>query len=130
VEYRGLSLDAKEVLKDTIRACLCIASRGQIYGDDYSYYKVGISKIRSHIIGGKFGGEIAGGYAGRILYLASAMLVGCNSISKIDATTTSSSNLIQAIKFPKAKSFSYLHIVDPVAYVYVVKASELLQGLV
>lgn len=124
MKYRGLSLSPEEVLKDTIKGCLCIASRGQSDEREYAYYKDGISRIRNHILGNRFGGEIAGAYASRVLYLASAMLAGHDRIVSIKDTTAYSS---QKIELPKPKSFSYLRVVDPIAYGYMAEASKLLQ---
>ena len=126
MEYRGLKVPTEEVLKDTIKGGLCIASRGQLYEDDYLYYRDGILRIRNHILGGKFSGEIAGSYASKVLYLASSMLAGSNSIIKIKDPSVYSR---QKIELPKPKSFSYLRIVDPAAYGYIVEAGELLQGM-
>lgn len=123
--YRGLTIPTEEVLKDTVKGSLCIASRGQFGGEDYSYYKDGISRIRNHILGGKFSGEIAGAYASRVLYIASSLLVGSDSATKI---TDPSAYSGQKIELLKPKSFSYLRIVDPIAYGYVVEAGKLLQG--
>ncbi len=125
MEYRGLSLSPKEVLIDTINGSLCIASRGQLVGEEYAYFKDGISRLRNHILGGKFGGEIAGAYASRVLYLASSMLVGSDSVTKIHDANES---LGQKIELPKPKSFSYLRVVDPIAYGYIIETGKLLQG--
>lgn len=125
MEYRGLSLSPKEVLRDTVKGSLSIASRGQLAGEEYFYFKDGISRIRNHILGGKFGGEIAGAYASRVLYLASSMLVGLDSVTKIhDANEYLGRN----IELPKPKSFSYLRVVDPIAYGYIVETGKLLRG--
>ena len=121
MEYRGLLLSQKEVLIDTINGSLCIASRGELLGEEYSYFKDGISRIRNHILGGKFGGEIAGAYASRVLYLASSMLVGSDSITQIyDAKAYSG----QKIELPKPKSFSYLRVADPIAYGYIIETGK------
>ena len=119
--YRGLMIPKEEVLKDTIKGCLSIASRGQLYEDEYSYYRDGILRIRNHILGGKFSGEIAGRYASKVLYLASSMLAGSSSIAK---NTELSVNSEQKIELQKPKSFSYLRIVDPIAYGYIVEAGK------
>lgn len=124
--YRGLTIPPEDVLKDTIKGSLCIASRGQSYGDDYIYYRDGISRIRNHILGGKFSGDIAGAYASRVLYIASAMLVKSESVVKISDPSAYSE---QIIELPKPKSFSYLRIVDPIAYGYIVEAGKMLQGM-
>lgn len=125
MRYRGLTISKEEVLKDTIKGSLCIASRGQVYEGEYSYYRDGIMRIRNHILGGKFSGEIAGTYAAKVLYLASSMLAGSNSITKI---TDPAAYAGQKVELPKSKSFSYLRIVDPVAYGYIVEAGKTLQG--
>lgn len=126
MEYRGLLLSPKEVLMDTIEGCLSIASRGQLYGEEYLYYKDGISRIRNHILGGKFNGEIAGAYASRVLYLAASILVGTNSVMKI---TSADEYAEQRIGLLKPKSFSYLRIVDPIAYGYIIEAEKFLQEI-
>ena len=125
MSYRGLSLSPEEVLKDTIKGSLCIASRGQVNKEDYTYYKDGISRIRNHILGGKFSGDIAGAYASRVLYLTSSMYVGRDSATRINDASAYSN---QRIDLPKPKSFSYLRIVDPIAYGYAVEAGKLLKG--
>lgn len=125
-EYRGLPLSPKEVLTDTITGCLSIASKGQLLGEDYSYFKDGISRLRNHVLGGKFSGEIAGAYASRVLYLASSMLVGADSVTKIHDPNDYAG---QKIELPKPKSFSYLRIVDPIAYGYIIETGKLLRGM-
>ena len=124
MEYRGLSLSPKEVLKDTINASLSIASRGQLMGEEYSYLKDGISRIRNHILGGKFSGEIAGACASRVLYLASSMLVESDRIIKIH---DANEYLEKKIELPRPKSFAYLRVVDPIAYGYIIETGKLLK---
>lgn len=122
--YRGLSVSLGEVLMDTIGGCLSIASRGLLKEGDYTYYKEGISRIRNHILGGKFSGDIAGAYASRVLYLAASILTGQKTITKIEDGTLYAG---QKTKLVKLKRFSYLGIVDPVAYGYVIESAKLLQ---
>ena len=124
-EYRGLPISPREVLMDTITGCLSIASKGQLSGEDYSHFKDGISRLRNHVLGGKFSGEIAGAYASRVLYLASSMLVGADSVTKIHDPNDYAG---QMVELPKPKSFSYLRIVDPIAYGYIVETGKLLRG--
>lgn len=123
--YRGLDVSPSEVLKDTIKSSLCIASRGQINSDEYIYYRDGISRIRNHIMGGKFNGDIAGAYAGKVLYLTVAMLLECDKVEIINDPTIYTDQKIEIIK---SKSFSYLRIVDPIAYGYIVESGKLLKG--
>ncbi len=122
--YRGLAISPEEVLKDTISSCLCIASRGMSEEGDYTYFKDGISRIRNHILGGKFSGEIAGAYASRVMYLAAAILTGQEKIQSIkDAAAYSG----QKMEIEKPKRFSYLRIVDSVSYGYLIEAIRLLR---
>ena len=124
MEYRGLAIPMEEVLKDTIKASLCIASRGQLSKEEYSYYKDGIMRIRNHILGGKFSADIAGTYASKVLFLASSMLAGRSSVTKITDLSAYSG---EKTELPKPRSFSYLRIVDPIAYGYIVEAGKVLQ---
>jgi hypothetical protein len=66
----------EDVLKDTIRGSLCIATRGGSNPDDFKYYIDGIGRIRNHIISQMFNGEIAGAYASRVMYLAATSCRG------------------------------------------------------
>lgn len=126
IGYRGLDATIEDVLKDTVSGCICIASRGITEGGDYAYYKDGISRIRSHILGGKFGGEIAGAYASRVLYLASSMLAGRDRIVSIADGADYAGHRIE---LPQPRRFSYLRIVDPVSYAYLVEASKVLKEM-
>lgn len=122
--YRGLSVSPEDVLADTISGSLCIASRGNPEGD-YAFYMDGISRIRNHIIGGRFGGELAGASAGRVLYLAASLLTGTDAVIRIEDGLAYSG---QTPEIEKPRRFSYLKVVDPVAYGYLVEATRLLQG--
>jgi len=123
--YRGMIVSPDDALKDTVKACFCIASRG-IYGkDDYTYYKDGISRIRNHILGGKFSGDIAGAYAGKVMYLAASLLTGQKSVRKIQ---NASEYLQRKPEVEKPKQFFYLRIVDPFSYGYFIEAMELLRN--
>lgn len=124
MNYRGLSISLEEVLKDTIRGSLCVVSRGQFYEQEYTYYKDGILRLRNHILGDKFSGDIAGSYASRVLYLASSMLIGRETITRINDPSI---YFHQKIELLSPKRFSYLRIVDSIAYGYVVEAGKLLK---
>lgn len=122
MRYRGLELDSEEVLQDTIKGCVCVASRG-LEGTDYPYYKDGISRIRNHIMGNKFSGEIAGAYAARVLYLAAVILTG-----KEQASLSEDSNNVPAPEsvLAKPREYSYLRVVDRKGYEYLLRGSALL----
>ena len=123
--YRGLSLSQEDVLKDTIKSCLCIASRGELYPEQYPNFKKGILRIKNHILNGKFSGEIAGACACRVLYLSVSILIGAKSLSKKEDPKEA---LEAKIEFARPRSFSYLRVIDPIAYGYAAKASKLLSA--
>lgn len=122
--YRGLAIQPSDVLTDTIQSCICIASRGIPNNADYTSFKDGISRIRNHILGGKFSGDIAGAYACKVLYLAASILTGSDSISKV-ADASSYAN--QKPEAPTPRRFSYIRIVDPLSYAYLIEATRLLK---
>lgn len=120
-----LLITPEEVLQDTISSCLCIASRG-IPKSDYSLFKDGISRIRNHIIGGKFSGEIAGAIACKVLYLAAAIQTDQEVLKKITNPVVYSK---EKPEIQNAKRFSYLKFVDMSAYGYLIEGTKLLQKL-
>lgn len=123
--YRGLNIDAKEVLYDSIQGCVCIASRGSV-GRDYGYYKDGVSRIRNHIIGGRFNGEIAGACACKVLFLLTAIIAEKDGLSSISKVSDYAERPIMATK-PKA--FSYLKVIDLHSYAYAVEALQSLSEI-
>ena len=124
--YRGLTCAKEDVLKDTIRGCLCIASRGQSNSDDFKYYIDGIGRIRNHIINQMFNGEIAGAYASKVMYLAASVLTGKEDILKI---TDAGEYATQKMEIYKPKWFSYMRIIDPVSYGYLIEVTRLLKDI-
>ncbi len=124
IGYRGIDCSPAEVLEDTVRSCLCIASRGMSNEVDYRYFKDGINRIRNHIMGKNFSGEVAGAYASRVLYLAASLLTEQDTIKKIQDPTI---YLGEEPRITKPKRFSYLRVVDPLAYAYLIEAMRLLK---
>ncbi len=74
IEYRGLTIGRKEVLQDTINACLSIISRGVVQKEDYKEYIKGIKAVGTHILFLNYSGEIAAHQACKVLYLATCLL--------------------------------------------------------
>ncbi len=126
MSYRGLTCSVKEVLKDTIRGCLCIATRGSFAPDDFKYYIDGIGRIRNHVISQMFNGEIAGAYASRVMYLAASVLTENNNIVSIK---DGREYIAQKAEIVKPKWFSYLKIIDSISYGYLIEASKLLKNV-
>lgn len=76
LRYRGLELNPEDVLRDTIKACSCIISRGILDKEDYQEYIKGIRSVGSHIISSDYNGEAAAIQACKIMYLAACLLIG------------------------------------------------------
>ena len=126
IAYRGICSSPGNVLEDTLRGALCIASRGKYNREDYAYYRDGIMCIRNHIIGEKFSCEVAGKYAGRVMYLASALLVGLDDVIRGSEPSLDASCKID---IPNQKAFAYLRYIDPASYGYIAEAFRLLQDI-
>lgn len=73
-----------------------------------------------------FNGEIAGAYASGVMYLAASILTGNDSILGIK---DGAEYVAQKPGISKPKWFSYLKIVDPVSYGYLIEASRLLKNI-
>lgn len=77
IGYRGdLIMTSEDALRDTIDTCLCIASRGKVYNDDYPHYLQGARDVVQHVFGERFSFESAWLMAPRIIYLCSCLLSG------------------------------------------------------
>ena len=85
-----------------------------------------IGRIRNHIIRKMFNGEIAGAYASRVMYLAASILTGNDDIVNIE---DGSKYIAQRVEISKPKWFTYLRIVDPISYGYLIEASRLLKDV-
>ena len=75
-EFRGEKWSYEDILKDTIRACVSIISRGTIDKDDYSEYLRGIKSLKNHILLSGYNTDDATWKACKVMYLASCLLSG------------------------------------------------------
>lgn len=73
IRYRGIVAEAEDVLRDTLEAAACIASRGQ-YGNDYSKYLQGIKSIVTHVYDERFSAEKAAVMACKVMHMAACVL--------------------------------------------------------
>ena len=123
--YRGMSLSPEEVLLDTIRSCICITGRGGIRPEEYANYLTGINAIQGHIFDGRINGETAALYACQIMYLAACLATGQKEYEALDDPDHYRG---VSLTMKGVKRINYVRNVDPVAYGYMVKAFQLLQG--
>jgi len=123
MEYKGLSIPVETVLKDTIEATTCIASRGKLINGDYKYYQAGIKGISNHIYGERFNAEKAISPACKVMYMATCILKSEEFKKVTDSSLFSKANIGNS-RFAK---LSMIRKVDAEAYAYVVKTINLLQ---
>ena len=120
--YRGLKLNLEDVLKDTIKACSCIISRGTLEKEDYQEYIKGIRSVGSHIISSDYNGEIAANQACKVMYLAACLLTEA-PFRKIDHPED---YIDQNLGKSKYRKLSYMKKQKLEAYGYLVEAVRLL----
>ena len=121
IGFRGLNVDYKECLKDTMRSCLSIMSKGAILKNDYISFLAGIRKIRGHMIGYKYNPDIAADQAAKTLYLCSCLLSEGTFKRNIDVNSYKN-----ITKLPnELKSLFYLRKFNSNAFAYVCEALQM-----
>lgn len=125
IAYRGLDITDKDVLMDTYRASLSIASRGIIDKDDYQSYLKGIRSLMGHIFSLDYSAEVASVYAPIIMYISACMWKGV-PFEKIDNYEEYIKR--QHIDKDVAKALKSLRKRNPLAYAYSIKADEIING--
>ena len=121
--YRGLTIGKKEVLQDTINACLSIISRGTMYKEDYTEYLKGIKAVGTNILFLNYSGEIAAHQACKVMYLAACLLKEKEFV-KIEHPEE---YINQKIDQKKYKGLSNIKKQKLEAYGYLVEAVQLLE---
>lgn len=124
--YRGLQLDPKIPLRDTIESCLCIMGRGAIKHDDYVNYSKGINAIQGHVFQGRINGENAGIMACEVMYLAACLLTDQKEYIRI-IDPMQYRDVALGIK--GVKRVKYIRDVAPLAYAYLARSILLLQEI-
>lgn len=74
IAFRDIAEDRDSVLRDTIRTAACIIGRGSTDPEEYPMYVEGANALDSHILQGKYNGEMAAINACRVMYLAACVL--------------------------------------------------------
>ncbi len=123
IAYRGINITAKEVLKDTYEAALCIASRGSICPNDYQSYLKGIRSLSGHVYSLNYSAEIASIYAPIIMYLCACLMINhpferIDNIGEYLNKQHKNKELIKSLKSLRKRNL--------LAYAYSLKAEELM----
>ena len=123
--FRGLELEKEKVLKDTIRACISIISRGEYDKEDYVEYLKGIRSLTDHILGKKFTPEIAAEKACSVMCLAASALTQTDYPKIADAAGYAKERLAD----DQYKHLAYIRKRNLEAYGHLVEAARMLEGV-
>ena len=126
IAYRDLKKTKENVLMDTFKSSVCIASKGKIYGDDYPNFLEGIRKIRGHIFSNSLTPETAPLFASRVMYLSLAILSNQKTIVKINDPSIYLNEIIHNQFFNK---MSYIKKLDLKAFGYIIEAIKIFETL-
>ncbi len=76
IEYRDIKATRDDVLRDTIRSCVCVIGKGVYDKEEHPFYLKGVRSLGGHVLSMKYDASIAAEQACRVMRLASCMLVG------------------------------------------------------
>ncbi len=123
--FRGEYWCLEDVLRDTIRACVSIISRGHVDKDDYMEYLRGIKSLKNHILLGSYNTDDAVWKACRVMYLASCLISG-NPYRKLEHPEKYLSSHLEGKEY---KRLAYVRKQQPDAYACLVEATRNLKSL-
>jgi hypothetical protein len=121
--FRGEKWSKEDVLKDTLRACISIISRGSYDKEDYTEYLRGIKSLGNHILIHGYNADAATWKACKVMYLASCMLSG-NSYKIIENVVEYQSTRLEGDPYRK---MAYIRKQNLEAYAYLVEATRILE---
>ncbi len=110
---------------DTIRAAMCIGSRGKIQPDDFPSYVKGSRDVLQHVYESGFSMEKASRLAPKVLYMAACLLTGTKFINIVDREPYLKEELITE----NLKKLKAIRKADAIAYGYLIHADQILQKL-
>ncbi|MCF0133903.1 MAG: nucleotidyl transferase AbiEii/AbiGii toxin family protein [Blautia sp.] len=122
IRYRGLDAKAEDVLRDTLEAAACMASRGQ-YGEDYDRYLQGIRSIVTHVYDERFSAEKAAVMACKVMHIAVCVLknIPYEHIKDYSAYIKAYISISRYSKLSKLRKF------NAEGFAHVVKAIDILR---
>ena len=116
LSYRGKNNTSEDALEDTIRAAICIGSKGKYAETDYPSYLRGTRDIANHIYECGFNMESAASLAPKVIYMAACILTGTSFEKNIDAEklrseTLTQKDLLTMKSFRKARTDGYGYLI-------------------
>ncbi len=118
--FRGGKWSEEDVLRDTIRACVSIISRGKIDKDDYVEYLLGIKSLKNHILLHGYNTDDATCKACKVMYLASSLISG-NPYKRID---NPEEYVTARLEGEESKQLAYIRKQNLEAYACLVEATR------
>lgn len=123
IAFRDIDEDRDSVLRDTIRTAACIIGRGYTDPEEYPMYVDGANALDSHILQGKYNGEIAAINACQVMYLAACVL----RRKPFEKIYNPDKYIAETIGKSRYKKLSYIKKHKLKAYGYLVEAVRLLE---
>ena len=118
--FRGENWSKEDVLRDTIRACISIISRGTVDKEDYTEYLLGIKSLKNHILLHGYNTDDATYKACKVMYLASSLISG-NPYKRINNAEEYATARLEGDEY---KGFAYIRKQSMEAYAYLVEATR------
>lgn len=115
--FRGKSWSIEDVLRDTVRACVSIISRGNVDKSDYVEYLRGIKSLKNHILLNGYSTDDATWKACKVMYLSSCLISG-NPFRQI---ANPEGYITARLEGDKYKKLSYVRKQRTDAYAYLVE---------
>ena len=125
IGFRGESWSEEDVLRDTIRACISIVSRGAYDKEDYAEYLKGMKSLKNHILLHGYKTDVATLKACKVMYLASCLISGHPYEPIVNAEAYLSAKM-EGIGYGK---LAYVRKQNPESYACLVEATRNLKSL-
>ncbi len=119
LDYRKSAATPKDALEDTIKAAICIGSRGKLSSGDFPSYFQGTRSLGNHVFDSRFSMEAASRTAPKVIYMATCLLTGAPFENNVDLNGLKTENLSQedlktmkAFRKLKSGEYGYLVLAD------------------
>lgn len=123
IAFRDIQENRESVLRDTVRAAACIIGRGITDTDEYPLFVRGAQSLESHVLNGKYNGEIAAEQACKVMCLAACVLTK-TPFMQIEHPENYMNESFNKSRYSK---LSYIKKQKLEAYGYLVEAVRLLE---
>ena len=119
IGYRGNKCTSGQALEDTIRAAICIGSRGKLAPEDFPSYLQGSRDVINHIYQPGFSMEVAAQMAPKVIYMAACLLSGHPFEAPTEVGALHKENIVQedlksmkSFRKQRTDGYAYLVLAD------------------